>query len=637
MRFQLGAEHYEVGVHRGVVDGVTYFLLDHHDLFDGLYWGYRSNERIRRRLALGRAAAEVMVRFRLAPQVVATNDAAASLVSGVVRGDPYYAAGPTFAHTSFVHIVHNGGWQYFDCYDRYEDGADLFELFNVPASLASRFTDPRDDGLFNLMAAGIRFADRVFTVSPSYARQIEQHCDGLEPLLHDVIGINNGIGKDFRRGVAQRLARSGLERRHLPRLRERIAADPSLRAKVERSFPELLTDHGASRPFRSQARREEVIRMRTKLLVQIEYGLTVDPDQVLYVMIHRVSDQKGFRILLDASQGIFRDLGVQAILGGPVAPNDHRAEQLAAGMRALMEYYPRFGRHPHRLSGDQPAAARCRRVPDAVGVRAGRHLPTGGDELRLSGGGARHRRSARHGGAATTERRDGARLRGAVRRLSPRCLSRRHGALHLVLPPRDRQSDPARPHQRPARHRVVGPRRAALSGGTARPPGDGPGRGARTLTENGVPGTNTHRSGHPSERTRHSTMSQRLTFTVEPNLPPRLAPLAALARDFWISWHFDAIRLFMRFGNDLWVKTNQTPVRLLAEASQERLDELERDESVPGAPGPGVRRLPRLSPRRAVVPRSTRCRGRLFLDGVRPGRHAADLLGRDWACCPATT
>ena len=340
VHFQLGDEDFEVGVHRGVVEGVTYFLLDHHDLFDGLYWGYRSNERIRRRLALGRAAAEVMVRFGIQPQVVATNDAAASLVSGIVRGDPHYAGGATFADTSFVHIIHNGGWQYFDCYDRYEEGADLFGLFNLPVELASRFTDPRDDALFNLMAAGIRFADQVFTVSPTYARQIEQDCDGLEALLHDVIGINNGIGKDFRRGVAQRLARSGLEQRHAPRLRERIETDRELRDKLERRFPELLADGGKPASFRNAARRDEVLRMRTKLIAQLEYGLTVDPDQVLYVMIHRVSDQKGFQILLDASQGMFRDLGVQAILGGPIAPNDQRAEQLAAGMRALMEYYP---------------------------------------------------------------------------------------------------------------------------------------------------------------------------------------------------------------------------------------------------------------------------------------------------------
>ena len=163
-----------------MVDGVTYYLLDHPELFDGLYWGYRSNERIRRRIALARAAAEVIASFQLHPLAVATNDAAAALISGIVRADPYYAAGAAFARTSFVHIIHNGGWQYFDCYDRYEDGVDLFALFNLPGRYAPQFTDPRDARLFNLMAAGIRFADRVITVSPSYAAQIEQHCDGLE-------------------------------------------------------------------------------------------------------------------------------------------------------------------------------------------------------------------------------------------------------------------------------------------------------------------------------------------------------------------------------------------------------------------------------------------------------------------------
>ncbi len=336
--FQLGDEHYEVGVHSGEVDGVTYYLLDHHELFDGLYWGYRSNERIRRRLGLARAAAEVICRFDLDPLVVATNDAAAGLLTGIVRADPHYAE--RFASTSFVHVIHNGGWQYFDCYGRYEDGADLFGLFNLPGHHASRFTDPRDDGLFNLMAAGIRFADRVFTVSPSYAQQIEQNCDGLEPLLEDVIGINNGISRNFRRGVRQRLSRSGVVEHQYPRLRARVAEDPLLRAKLERRFPELLADDPDGVRFRSQTRRDEVTRMRTKLLAQLEYGLTVDPDQVLYVMIHRVSDQKGFQLLLEASEGIFRNLGVQAIVGGPIAPNDHRAEELAAGMHALMEYYP---------------------------------------------------------------------------------------------------------------------------------------------------------------------------------------------------------------------------------------------------------------------------------------------------------
>ena len=74
-------------------------------------------------------------------------------------------------------------------------------------------------------------------------------------------------------------------------------------------------------------------------------------------------------------------------------------------------------------------------------------------------------------------------------------------------------------------------------------------------------------------------MPNELTFTVKPNLPARLAPLAEMAHDFWISWNFDAIRLFMRIDNDLWFETRQTPVLLLGAVAQERLQELARDEA----------------------------------------------------------
>lgn len=74
-------------------------------------------------------------------------------------------------------------------------------------------------------------------------------------------------------------------------------------------------------------------------------------------------------------------------------------------------------------------------------------------------------------------------------------------------------------------------------------------------------------------------MANRLTFTVKPNLSERLAPLAEIASDFWITWHFDAIRLFMRFGNEAWVRARQSPLRLLGEVPQERLHELEQDKA----------------------------------------------------------
>ena len=74
-------------------------------------------------------------------------------------------------------------------------------------------------------------------------------------------------------------------------------------------------------------------------------------------------------------------------------------------------------------------------------------------------------------------------------------------------------------------------------------------------------------------------MPNQLTFTVKPNLPARLAPLAEMAHDFWISWNFDAIRLFMRIDNDLWFETRQTPVLLLGAVAQERLQQLAQDKA----------------------------------------------------------
>ena len=74
-------------------------------------------------------------------------------------------------------------------------------------------------------------------------------------------------------------------------------------------------------------------------------------------------------------------------------------------------------------------------------------------------------------------------------------------------------------------------------------------------------------------------MANRLTFTVKPNLSERLAPLAEIANDFWITWHFDAIRLFMRFGNEAWQRAKQSPLRLLGEVPQERLHEMEQDKA----------------------------------------------------------
>jgi len=69
------------------------------------------------------------------------------------------------------------------------------------------------------------------------------------------------------------------------------------------------------------------------------YGLNTDPDKILFAMIHRITDQKGFQLLPDASWGVFTTLGFQGIIGDQVASGDSRSEGLATGLHNLAGYY----------------------------------------------------------------------------------------------------------------------------------------------------------------------------------------------------------------------------------------------------------------------------------------------------------
>ncbi len=341
VRFKILNYDYEVGVHFGIVDGVGYYLLDHYEFFDGLYWGVTGQEKLRRRIAFARACAEVICTFGLRPHFTFTNDAYAGLFNGIVRSDHVYYSNPNFQRTTFLHIVHNGGWQYFDSYHRFENGFDLFSLFNLPQWRVSEFLDPVEGNKLNCMAAGIRMADRTITVSPSYAKQIEYACDGLERILFNVIGISNAIGRDFKARIAQRFEKSNFQKKYYPQLLSMLNADAALKSKIASRYPEILKGIDAVRAIADPMKRGIVSRALNKMLIQIERGFAVDPDILLFSMIHRITEQKGFQLVLEASEGLFQHLGYQAIIGGAVSSGDRRGEEIAHGLYLLSQYYPK--------------------------------------------------------------------------------------------------------------------------------------------------------------------------------------------------------------------------------------------------------------------------------------------------------
>ncbi len=339
IRFMIMDAEYEVGVHHGIVDGIKFYLLDHHEFFDGLYWGITAGEKLRRRIAFARACAEVIVEFNICPHFSFTNDAYAGIFNGIIKCDYYYMKNPNFLRTTFFHIIHNCGWQYFDAYDRFENGFDLFNLFNLPHWLAGDFTDPVFHERLNCMAAGIRFADRVITVSPSYALQIEYASDGMEHILNNVIGISNALGRDYRKKLEKNFKGSGFVENSYTGLIEHIKESEYLCEKIEKNYNEIFKGPDFIKKIENKKRKYIVDRMLKKLLLQYNKGLTVDPDIVLCCMIHRISEQKGFQLLLDASEGIFKNLGFQAIIGGAISSGDRRGEEIARGLYLLSQYY----------------------------------------------------------------------------------------------------------------------------------------------------------------------------------------------------------------------------------------------------------------------------------------------------------
>ncbi|MDR0494758.1 MAG: alpha-glucan family phosphorylase [Treponema sp.] len=69
------------------------------------------------------------------------------------------------------------------------------------------------------------------------------------------------------------------------------------------------------------------------------------------------------------------------------------------------------------------------------------------------------------------------------------------------------------------------------------------------------------------------------TYTVKPKLPVPLKPLEEIARNLWLSWNYDAIQLFIRLDYDVWIQSQQSPVRSLGMVSQERLAQAAKDDS----------------------------------------------------------
>lgn len=67
-------------------------------------------------------------------------------------------------------------------------------------------------------------------------------------------------------------------------------------------------------------------------------------------------------------------------------------------------------------------------------------------------------------------------------------------------------------------------------------------------------------------------------ITVNPQLPKRVGELLDIANNLWWSWNLEFLRLFKEIDSDLWETVGKNPVKFLKLVSQDKLEDIAKDE-----------------------------------------------------------
>jgi starch synthase len=194
-RITIGDTEYSFAVRTATYPDTTaaVYFIDCPPLFGRPSFYTTDADEHRRFLLFTRAAIETCRRLGFVPDVFQCNDWHTAFLPLYIK--TLYASVASFAHSRSVLTIHNIGYQGIIPAAAAEDLGLGTELSRLDAEDLLR-------GTINPLKTGIKFADAVTTVSPTYAREI---CHspagmGLEEALRarsdEVIGILNGV--DYR-------------------------------------------------------------------------------------------------------------------------------------------------------------------------------------------------------------------------------------------------------------------------------------------------------------------------------------------------------------------------------------------------------------------------------------------------------
>ena len=247
---QLGWRREYAGIEKLEIDGVTVYLVDNEHYFgDRIYWGGEGE--IEQYAFFTRAVLDALPNLDFAPEIIHCNDWHTAMMPMLAKTQ--YPGGMQ-ERMRYVLTIHNIAFQGKCSFGLAKD------LFGVEDRyLTSEYMEL--NGCANFMKGGCVFADRINTVSPSYAKEImtDYYGEGLEGILraraHEVSGIVNGIDKDVFNPHKDSLIPAHYDRAHL-------------KGKAV-----------------------------CKAALQEQMGLEIQPEVPIFAMVTRMTEQKGFDLV----------------------------------------------------------------------------------------------------------------------------------------------------------------------------------------------------------------------------------------------------------------------------------------------------------------------------------------------------
>ena len=266
------------GIKKTVLNGVTFYFIDNQYYFfrGHVYGDFDDGERF---AFFQLAALEAMERIGFIPDVLHAHDYHTAMIPFLLKEK--YRWIQAYQNIKTILTIHNLEFQ-----GQFSEGM-LWDLFRVGFERYADGTVRWNDCL-NWMKAGILYADRVSTVSPSYAHEImtpEFGC-GLDQILRmesgKLSGIVNGIDTDI----------------YNPE------TDP------------LLDYHFNKSDLSGKA--------QSKAKLQEKLGLPVRPDVPMIGIVSRLTRQKGFDVVVEGLHRMLQE-DVQIVLLGTGDPGFEEA------------------------------------------------------------------------------------------------------------------------------------------------------------------------------------------------------------------------------------------------------------------------------------------------------------------------